>query len=188
MGKVVLGTTMSVDGFINDRNGSVAALYPDLDTWRYTEPGRESIQNTGAVVMGRNSFAMAEDPDSLADNYEYQVPIFVLTHQPPKRHPKENDKLTLTFVTDGIESAIRQAKEAAGDKDVTIIGATNTAQQCLKAGLADELHIDIMPLLLGDGLRFFDERGMEEVRLERLQTVELPGGSIHLEFRIIKKG
>ncbi len=186
MGKVVVGTTMSVDGFINDSNGSVAVLYPDLETWRYTEPGRESIQNTGAVVMGRNSFAMAEDPDSLADNYEYQVPIFVLTHQPPKKHPKENDALTFTFVTDGIERAISQAKAVAGDKDVTVIGAPNTAQQCIRAGLADELHIDIMPVLLVDGLRFFDDRGMEEVQLERIQVVELPGGKTHLEFRIVK--
>jgi len=69
MSRVILGTTMSMDGFINDRNGSVAALYPDLDTWRDTESGRESIQNTGAVVMGRNSFAMSEDPDWFAGNY-----------------------------------------------------------------------------------------------------------------------
>jgi hypothetical protein len=69
MAKVILGTTMSLDGFINDPNGSVAALYPDLETWRYTEPGRESIQNTGAAGMGRNSFAIAKDPDSLAEDY-----------------------------------------------------------------------------------------------------------------------
>lgn len=73
MGKVILGATISLDGYINDRSGSVAALYPDLDSLRDTEPLRESIQNTGAVVMGRNSFAMAEDPDSIEGNYEYQV-------------------------------------------------------------------------------------------------------------------
>lgn len=186
MSKVVLGMTMSIDGFINDRSGSVAALYPDLDTWRYTEPGRESIQNTGAVVMGRNSFAMADDPDMLADNYEYQVPIFVLTHQAPKVKPKENERLTFTFVTDGLESAIAQAKAAAGDKDVTIIGAANTTQQCLRAGLADELHVDIMPVLLGGGLRWFEDTGMEAVQLERLKVVELPGGRTHLRFRFVK--
>src|SRR5512138_2227897 len=123
MAKVVLGMTMSLDGFINDRNGNVATLYPDLAAWRETEPGRASIQNTGAVVMGRNSFAMAEDPDWFAGNYEYQVPIFVLTHQSPERHPMETKDLTFTFVTDGIESAIRQAKAAADDKDVNVIGA-----------------------------------------------------------------
>jgi dihydrofolate reductase len=123
MGKVILGMTMSVDGFINDRSGSVEALYPDLTALRDTEPLRESIRNTGAVVMGRNSFAMAEDPDWFAGNYEYQVPIFVLTHQAPAKMPKQTDELTFTFVTDGIQSAIRQAKAAAGEKDVNIIGA-----------------------------------------------------------------
>lgn len=186
MAKVILGTTMSLDGFIRDRSGSVAKLYPDLDSWRYTGSGQESIQNTGAVVMGRNSFAMAADPDSLADNYEYQVPIFVLTHTPPERHPKENDQLSFTFVTDGIESAIAQAKAAAGDKDVNVIGAKSTAQQCLKAGLADELHIDIMPVLLGGGLRLFEDAGMEPTQLERLKVLEIPGGRTHLRFQFVK--
>jgi dihydrofolate reductase len=186
MPKVILGATISLDGFINDRSGSVAALYPDLVTLRDTEPLRESMQNTGAVVMGRNSFAMAEDPDSIAENYEYQVPIFVITHAAPKRHPRENDRLSFTFVTDGIESAIAQAKAAAGDKDVTIIGAASTAQQCLEAGLADELHIDIMPVLLCGGLRLIEDLDMESIRLKRLKVVELPGGRTHMEFRIIK--
>ena len=81
MAKVILGVTISLDGFINDRKGSVEALYPDLAALRDTEALQESIQNTGAVVMGRNSYAMAEDPDTIADNYEYQVPIFVLTQE-----------------------------------------------------------------------------------------------------------
>ena len=186
MGRVILGTTMSLDGFINDRHGSVDALYPDLTAWRETEPGKESIQNTGAVVMGRNSFAMAEDPNWFAGNYEYQVPIFVLTHQPPAKMPRQTDELTFTFVTDGIQSAVRQAQAAAGDKDVNIIGAPSTAQQCLKAGLADELHVDIMPVLLNGGRRFFEDIGMESIRLERIKVMGLPGGRTHLKFRIIK--
>jgi dihydrofolate reductase len=186
MGNVVLGMTMSLDGLINDRNGSVAALYPDLAAWRETEPGKESIQNTGAVVMGRNSYAMSEDPDWFAGNYEYQVPIFVLTHAPPEKHPKETRDLTFTFVTDGIQSAIRQAKVAAGDREVNIIGAASTARQCLRAGLADELHVDIMPVLLGSGLRVFEDLGTETIQLERIKVMELPGGRTHLRFRIIK--
>jgi dihydrofolate reductase len=186
MGKVILGMTMSVDGFINDRSGSVETLYPDLAALREMGPLKESIQNTGAVVMGRNSFAMAEDPDWFAGNYEYQVPIFVLTHQPPKRQPKEVGKLTFTFVTNGIESAIGQAKAAAGDKDVNVIGAASTAQQCLEAGLADELHIDIMPVFLGAGLRPFEGMDEWEIQLERKKVMELPGGRTHLKFQVLK--
>ena len=177
--------TMSLDGFINDRSGSVEALYPDLVALREIDPLKESIQNTGAVVMGRNSFAMSEDPDWFAGNYEYQVPIFVLTHQPPKKHPRETNDLTFTFVTDGIESAVAQAKAAAGDKDVNIIGATSTAKQCLEAGLADELHVDIMPVFLGAGLRAFEGIDERQIKLERIKVMELPGGRTHLRFRII---
>ena len=187
MGKVILGMTISLDGFINDRGGSVGALYPDLDTLRNTEPMRESIQNTGAVVMGWNAYAMAEDPDSYAGNYEFQVPIFVLTHKAPKRHPKETHDLTFTFVTDGIESAIGQAKAAAGDKDVAVIGGASTAQQCLTAGLVDELHMDIMPVLLCGGLRPFEDIGTEQIQLERLTVIELPAGRTHLRFGIVRR-
>jgi dihydrofolate reductase len=186
MGKVVLGMTMSLDGFINNRNGSVAALYPDLGALRDIDPLRESILNTGAVVMGRNSFAMSEDPDWFAGNYEYQVPIFVLTHQPPKRRPKETEDLTFTFVTDGIESAVDQAKAAAGDQEVNIIGATSTVKQCLEAGLANELHVDIMPVFLGGGLRAFEDIDEKQIQLERIKVMELPGGRTHLRFRIVK--
>lgn len=189
MGKVILGMTMSLDGFINDRNGSVEALYPDLAALLETQPMQESIQNTGAVVMGRNSYAMAEDPDWFAGNYEYQVPLFVLTHEPPPpgKHPKETDDLSFTFVTDGIESAINQAKAAAGHKDVTIIGATSMVRQCLQAELADELHVDIMPILLGNGLRAFEDLDTESIQLERIKVVELPAGRTHMEFRVISR-
>jgi len=186
MKKVIAGFTMSLDGFINDRNGSVGALYPDLDTLRTTEPMQESIRNTGAVVMGWNAFAMAEDPDLYAENYEFQVPIFVLTHEAPKRHPRETGDLTFTFVTDGIASAIRQARAAAGDKDITIIGGASTVQQCIKVGLPDELHIDIMPVLLGSGLRPFENIGTGQIQLERIKVVELPAGRTHLRFRLVK--
>ena len=186
MGKIILGMTMSLDGFINDRNGSVAALYPDLDAWRETDPGKESIENTGAVVMGRHSFDMAEDPDWFAGNYEYQVPIFVLTHNVPKKMPKQTDDLTFTFITDGIQSAIEHAKAAAGDKEVNIIGAASIAQQCLNAGLADELHVDIMPVFLGCGLRPFEEIDTGSIQLERIKVMELPARRTHLRFRIIK--
>lgn len=187
MGKVIVGATVSLDGFINDGSGSVAALFPDLAALRNTKPLQESMQKTGAVVMGWNTFAMAEDPDWYAGNYEYQAPIFVLTHEVPARLPKQTKELTFTFVTDGIESAIRQAKAAAGDKDVTVIGGTSTARQCIQAGLADELHIDIMPVLFGSGLRLLEGFGDAPIQLERLAVMELPAGRTHLKFRVVKQ-
>ncbi len=186
MAKVIVGMTMSLDGYIHDRSGSVGALYPDLGALRDTEPMREAIQNTGAVVMGWKAFAMADDPDFYAGNYEFQVPIFVLTHAIPKRQPKETDQLTFTFVIDGIENAIRQAKAAAGDKKVAVIGGASTARQCLEAGLADELHVDLMPVLLGGGLRLFEDISPESIRLERMKVLELPGGRTHLRFLLVK--
>lgn len=89
--------------------------------------------------------------------------------------------------TDGIESAIRQAKIAAGSKDVQLIGGASTFQQCLQAGLADEVHIDIMPVLLGCGLRLFEDTDREpSISLEKIKVMELPGGRTHLRFRILK--
>src|SRR5437899_9702813 len=116
MGRVIVGATMSLDWFMNDRNGDVSRLYPDLEALRRTEMLQEEIQTTGAVVMGRRAYDMAEG--DLTD-YEYQVPIFVLTHHLPEKVAKgENDQLTVTFVTSEIERAIEQAKAAAGDKHV----------------------------------------------------------------------
>ena len=133
---------------------------------------QEEIRMTGAVVMGRRAFDMAEGD---LTGYEYQVPIFVLTHHVPQQEIKGlNERLTVTFVTDGIERAIEQAKAAAGDKDVMVVGGANTAQQCLRAGLVDEIHIGIVPVFLGDGLRFFEPGVDEQMVLERMKVFESP--------------
>lgn len=184
MGKVVLGMTMSLDGFINDRDGSVASLYDDLEELRTTELLQEIIATTGAVVMGRRTFAMG-DPDEYAGNYEFQVPIFVLTHDAPKKHPKETEDLTFTFVADGVASAIEQARAAANNKDVTIIGGASIFQQCLRAGLVDELQIDIMPVLLCKGLRLFEGMGEQPINLAKIKVIDLPSRT-HFRFRILK--
>jgi dihydrofolate reductase len=183
MGKVIIGATMSLDGFMNDRNGDVTRLYPDPETLLRTEMLQEEIQTTGAVVMGRRAYDMAEG--DLTD-YEFQVPIFVLTHHVPEKVAKgENDQLTLTFVTDGIESAIEKAKAAAGDKHVTVIGGANTAQQCLRVGLVDEIRIGIIPVLFGEGLRFFEPVDNEQMKLERARVFESPTRT-DLWFRLVK--
>jgi len=184
MGKVVLGTTMSLDGFINDRNGDVSRLYPDLGELRKTEVLQESIKTTGAVVMGRRAYDMAEGDFT---DYEFQVPIFVLTHQAPQKAARgENERLTFTFVTDGIESALRQAKAAAGDRDVSVIGGASTAQQCIQTGLVDEIEIGIVPILFGEGLRFFDHLGADSIELETTRVVEAAGVT-YLTFRVVKQ-
>jgi dihydrofolate reductase len=183
MGKIVVGTTMSLDGFVNDRNGDVSRLYPDLGELRKTEMLQESIRTTGAVVMGRHAYDMAAGDFT---GYEYQVPIFVLTHgAPAKAATGENERLTFTFVHDGIESAIEQAKAAAGEKNVSVIGGADTAQQCIRAGLVDEIEIGIVPVLLGEGLRFFEPMGRELIELESISVIESPG-RIDLRFRVVK--
>lgn len=184
MGKVIAGMAMSLDGFVEDRHGSVAALYPDLAALRETGPLKEAIRDTGAVVMGWRAFAMAPDPDAYAGNYEFQVPIFVVSHRQPDRHPKESPPLTFTFVTQGVESAIRQAKAAAGNKDVMIIGGPTTINLGLRAGAIDELHVDLVPVLLGRGLRMFDEGGLNQMALDCISAVTLPGGRISLKYRL----
>jgi len=183
MGRVVLGMTVSVDGFVNDRNGDVSALYPDLEALRKSEFLQNEMRRTGAVVMGRKAFDMANGD---LTGYEFQVPIFVLTHHVPDQVIKgENDKLRVSFVTDGIESAVAQARAAAGDKDVTVIGGACTAQQLIQAGLVDELQVGIMPVLLGEGLRFFDHVGPQPPQLEKIDVIE-SGERTDLRFRVVK--
>ena len=183
MGRVIVGATMSLDWFMNDRNGDVIRLYQDFEALRRTEMLQEEIRTTGAVVMGRRAYDMAEG--DLTD-YEYQVPIFVLTHHVPEQAVKGvNDQLTLTFVTDGIQSAIEKAKAAAGDKHVMVVGGANTAQQCLRAGLVDEIHMGLVPILLGEGLRFFEPLANEQLELERTRVFESPTRT-DLWFRVVK--
>lgn len=120
--------------------------------------------------MGHRTYDMTDDPDAYADDYEFQVPIFVLTHHPSAKHPKENENLSITFVTDGIESAVRMAKEAAGEQDVVILGA-DVGQQALRANLVDELQIAIAPVLLGTGTRMFEHLEDLEIQLEKVRTI-----------------
>ena len=166
MGKVIAGMTVSLDGFVNDSNGSVEKLFSDFEQLHEVPSFQQMIADTGAVIMGKHVYQMADPFMWANDDYEFQTPIFVLTHNPPKKYPKGNGKLSFTFVTDGIESAVAQAKKAAKGKDVQVIGA-NTIQQCLNAGLCDELQIDIMPVLLGKGVRLLENIDTEKITFER---------------------
>ena len=126
MAKVIVGMTTSVDGFIADESGRSGRLYPDLAALRGTAYMNAMIEETGAVLMGKRAFEMGH-PDSYVGNYEFQVPIFVLTHHPPRVSPKQNERLTFTFVTDGLESAVAQATAVAGQKAVQVVGGATVA-------------------------------------------------------------
>ncbi|MEU4245967.1 dihydrofolate reductase family protein [Amycolatopsis sp. NPDC026612] len=171
MATVHAGMTMSLDGFVADRHGGTARL-SDPAAAGGSGYMTELIRETGAVVLGRRTFAMAEDPDWFVDNYEFQVPIFVVTHRPPDVRPAQDENLTFTFVTDGIASAVAQAKAAAGDRAVKVIGAS-VVRQALRARLAGELHVDIAPVLLGAGLPLFGDPDLEGIVLRRIAVLEV---------------
>ncbi len=185
MTKVIIGMAMSLDGFVNDRNGDVGRLYPDLEALRKTEVLQDAIRNTGAVLMGRHAYDMAQGDFT---GYEFQVPIFVLTHHVPEKVAKgENGRFKFNFITDGIESAVEKAKAAAGaDKYVTVVGGADTFQQCINKRLFDELEIDLVPVLLGEGLRLFERISAENIKLEIMKVTESPVGT-NLRYRVVKE-
>lgn len=184
MARVIVGMTTSLDGFVADESGSASRLYPDRAALRDTAYMNEAIEETGAVLMGKRTFEMG-DPDSYVGDYEFQVPIFVVTHEPPRVAPKQDEHLTFTFVTDGVESAVAQATAAAGDKAVQVVGGPGLVRQLLLAGLVDELRIDLMPALLGSGLRFLEDPRLDRIRLEKIGVQEV-GARTSLSFRVAK--
>jgi dihydrofolate reductase len=206
MAKVTVELSMSLDGFIagpndNPENGlgdggdRLFKWYSTGDT-DFPVPGtdmvfkisrasadflRESWQNIGASVTGRRTFDIAHgwggNPPGGSD-----APFFVVTHAPPQEWIKPGSPFT--FVTDGVESAIEKAKRAAGDKNVDLMGAS-IVQQAIKAGLVDEIQIDLAPVLLGGGIHLFNDLGTGPIDLERLQVVE--GVDVtHLRYRVVK--
>jgi dihydrofolate reductase len=135
------------------------------------------IDSCGAVVTGRRTYDIAGAWGG--DGPVPGLPLFVLTHRVPAQVPETS--VPYTFVTDGVESAIEQAKAAAGDKYVALTGS-QAAQQCLRAGLLDEIQLSVVPLLLGGGVRLFDHIG-GPVRLEIISVVDAPGVT-HLRYRV----
>ncbi|PYK13800.1 MAG: deaminase [Verrucomicrobia bacterium] len=152
---------------------------------------REALDNVGATILGRNMFGPVRGPWGRdpwhgwwGDDPPFNHPVFVLTHHP--RDPLSmQGGTTFYFVTDGIESALEQAREAAGGKDVTIGGGASAVQQYLAAGLLDELDIHVAPVLLGGGERLFDKLGARKVRLESVRVLA-GAGVAHLKYRVVK--
>ncbi|MFI6662955.1 dihydrofolate reductase family protein [Streptomyces sp. NPDC050523] len=151
----------------------------------------EANENIGAAVMGRTMLGTIGGGDWSdgqwkgwwGDNPPYQYPVFVLTHH--SRDPVEREGgTTYHFVTDGIESALEQAKKAAGGKDIMLWGGGDVAGQYLAAGLLDELELHVVPILLGGGSHLLDDLGDTDVRLEQVRAVGTPGVT-HLKYRIL---
>jgi dihydrofolate reductase len=203
MGKVVFNMTVSLDGFVAGPNDGPENGLGDggdrLFNWYFSgdtdvpisdgnmvlkvssqsaEVLKQSFKTYGAGVWGRRTFDIAR----AWGGHPPGSPCFIVTHAAPQEWVYEGSPFT--FVTDGVESAIRQAREAAADKDVVVCTA-RILQQCLNAGLMDEIHLDVAPLLLGKGVRLFDHLDIKPIELERMRVVEAPGVT-HLGFRVIK--
>ncbi len=186
MGKVMFGLSVSLDGFIADKNDDPSLVFAWMGSAmeQFHEVVGDALNENGAVIMGRRSFDQIDSengwvfPDGTAPDW----PVIVL--QSHARASVKKGKTQFHFVTDGIESAIKKAQELAGEKNVALHGASSL-QQALQAGLLDEFHMAIAYVLLGEGVRLFDHLGSEPIHLEHIRTLETPGAT-HFSFRVVK--
>ena len=192
MGKVVLTFSMSLDGFIAGPNVSVDHAMgvggDRLHKWMFhggpesnidLGMARELLAKVGAVILGKRTFDVGLQH---WNDTPYPVPSFVVTHE--KRDKVEMKSAAFTFVNDGVSSAVKQAKAAADGKVIIVMGA-NVAQQLMKEGLADEIYIQLGPVLLGSGIRLFEHFGAAPIDLTCDRAVNSPYIT-HLKFKIAK--
>jgi dihydrofolate reductase len=194
MSTVAFDMSMSLDGFIEAANPT-----PDeplgvggerLHEWAFGEDERdrrvlaEGGDGLGAVIAGRRTYDAsvaswgADGPTGPA-----RLPVFVVTHEPPADSPQDG---VYRFVTDGIEAALKEAREAAGDQNVTVMGGPDLGRQFLAAGLVDEISIHLVPIIFGRGKRLFEGLPDEQyMRLEPLGAIQTPNAT-HLRFRIVR--
>jgi dihydrofolate reductase len=190
----IAGTNVAIDNPGGDGAEPLFEWIHNLASWRQRqgmtggEENRDSalmrewFDATGAVVMGRMMYDTGEE--FWGDNPPFRAPVFVLTHRPRPALVKEGGT-TFTFVTDGIHSALDQAKAAAGDRNVDIAGGASTVQQYLREGLIDELQLHVVSVLLGEGLRLFEGLGAGRRNLEPVRVVDTPLAT-HLKYRFVK--
>jgi dihydrofolate reductase len=210
MGSVLVDISASLDGYVAgpnpDPDAPLGVGGTALHEWAYglasfrgrhgesggdTGPDddvlAEHLDRPGAFLMGRRMFGGGEGPWGedpwqgwWGDEPPFHKPVFVLTHH--AREPLTLGETTFTFVTDGIESALEQARDAAGERDVSISGGADVIQQYLRAGLVDEMQIHVVPLLLGEGTRLFERIESGPVQLEKTRVIDSPGVT-HLRYR-----
>jgi dihydrofolate reductase len=201
LGKVIADQSISLDGFsagpnVVEGNG-MGDGGEQLHDWMFS--GRDGaavdagasedtpfnlLQRSGAVVVGRRMFDVGEEP--WGDDPPFHQPVFVVTHRAHDPIVKEGGT-TYTFVTGGVAAALARAKEAAGGKDVAVLGGADVIRQCAEAGLLDELRLHLTHVLLGDGTRLFDRIDPRRVALERTGVIDVPGVT-HLTFRLGTSG
>ncbi|MGI8329159.1 dihydrofolate reductase family protein [Actinomadura scrupuli] len=191
MTQVILHVTMSLDGFM--AGPGISAEHPmgegglRLHEWVFNgsdneaDAGvtRELLATTGAVVLGRRTFDVGV---GVWEDTPFPVPCFVLTHE--VRDELVMKSGTFTFVTGGVDDALKRARAAAGEQKINLMGA-DVAQQFLRAGLLDEIHLQLAPVMLGTGRRLFEHLGTEHIELERTRVTESPYVT-HLRFRVVK--
>jgi dihydrofolate reductase len=193
MADVIANMSMSLDGFVADSDDRIDHLFEwfgngevevatavEWATFKTSEASakmlRNAFENVGALIAGRRLFNIAQ---GWGGTHPMGVPVFVVTHEAPADWPHPD--APFTFVTDGIESAVEQAKKVAGDKTVAV-ASTTIAQQCLNLGLLDGVQVDLVPVLLGSGVRFFDQLDTT-TKLTGPDVVE-GDGVTHLSYRI----
>ena len=193
MTKVIFDISMSLDGYMTAGGRRPAEPMGDgglrLVQWAFGDDERDrailtdGIASIGAVIAGRRTY-----DDSLpwwgagGPTGEARLPVFVVTHSVPDDAPADG---VYVFVTDGIGSALEQARAAAGDKDVTVMGGARTGQQFIAAGLVDELSLHVVPVLFGTGTRMFENLGDAHITLEPLATIQTAQAT-HLRLRIAR--
>lgn len=199
MGKVIIGLSISADGFIagpddglehpmgrgGERLFAWMSAGPEsnrIDQWfappTASIPIVERWKECGALVGGRRTFDIAR---GWKHGHPIDAPIFVLTHEPPtdgEWNPR------VTFVTEGLDRALELAQQAAGDRMISV-GAANVAQQALRAGKVDEIDLSVVPCLLGGGVRLFDRLGHQPIDLEQVAVVESEGVT-HVRYRVVR--
>lgn len=192
MSKVILDISMSLDGFVARSDDGPGPIHdwlftgdtvPDNDFFKTagasTQVLNETMRTTGAIVVGRRLYDLTGGWDG-TQPLGGDAPIFVVTHSRPDTVPR--GPTSFTFV-EGVHAAVEQAEQAAGNKDVAVIGGASVARQCLAAGLLDEIQIHLASVLLGQGIRLIDDLDERQVSLEQTRVLEAPGVT-HLRYQL----
>ncbi|MCA9884762.1 MAG: dihydrofolate reductase family protein [Anaerolineae bacterium] len=193
MSKVVSDISMSLDGFITGPNVRIGNGMGDdgdrLHDWMFdakTETDAKIVAEknalTGAVIIGKRMFDVGFEP--WGDPPPFKMPVFVVTHQKRDPLPMQGGT-TYNFVTDGIVAALELARAAAGKRNVGVWGGASILRQYLKAGLLDEMQIQLIPILLGDGICLFEGFDPHGIKLKKINVIETPAAT-HLRLEVVK--